>query len=76
MDVSPIKKWLVFFCGILVAIIIADQLSTNIIAASGISGWIRIPAGFILYAVLFFAILYGIGRISGIDFFFPHRYDR
>ena len=76
MDFASIKKWLVFFCGILVAIIISDQLSNVIVAASGISGWSKIPLSFILYAVLFFAILYAIGAIFGIGFFDTTRYDR
>lgn len=71
-----LKKWLVFFCGILVAIIIADQLSNVIVAASRISGWSKIPVSFILYAVLFFAILYAIGGTFGIGFFGTNRNDR
>ncbi|MCX6681717.1 MAG: hypothetical protein NTY71_01850 [Methanoregula sp.] len=76
MDSASIKKWLVFFCGIFVAIIIADQLSNVIVAASGISGWSKIPVSFILYAVLFIAILYAIGVFFGIGFFDTNRYDR
>jgi hypothetical protein len=76
MDFAPIKKWLAFFCCILVAIIIADQLSNIIVAASGVSGWSRIPVSFILYAVLFLAVLYAIGGIFGISFFDMNRYDR
>jgi uncharacterized protein HemY len=71
-----LKKWLVFSCGILVAIIIADQLSNVIVATSGISGWSKIPLSFILYAVLFFAILYAIGGIFGIGFFDTNRCGR
>lgn len=69
MDVVAIKKWVLFFSAILVAIIIADWLSNLIVTAAGISGWSRFLVGFILYAVLFFAILYGIENIFGIRFF-------
>ena len=69
MDVSAIKKWIVFFIGILAAIIIADWLSNLIVAAAGISGWSRFVVSFFLYAALFFAILYGIERMTGIRFF-------
>jgi predicted membrane protein len=69
MDVPAIKKWVMFFIGILVAIITADWISNLIVTAAGISGWSRFVVSFILYAVLFFAILYGIERVTGIRFF-------
>ena len=69
MDVPAIKKWIVFFIGILFAIIIADWISNLIVMAAGISGWSRFVVSFILYAVLFFAILYGIEKVFGISFF-------
>ncbi len=69
MDNATIKKWLVFFIGILTAIIIADYLSSLIVAAAGIGGWMRFVVSFILYAVLFFASLYVIERATGISFF-------
>jgi hypothetical protein len=69
MDVSAIKKWIVFFIGILAAIILADGLSNLIVAAAGISGWSRFVVSFVLYAALFFAILYVIERVTGIRFF-------
>ena len=69
MDVSAIKKWIVFFIGILAAIILADWLSNLIMAAAGISGWSRFVVSFVLYAALFFAILYVIERVTGIRFF-------
>jgi hypothetical protein len=69
MDVVAIKKWVVFFAGILAAIIIADWLSNLIVTAAGISGWSKFLVSFILYAVIFFAILYGIENVFGIRFF-------
>jgi uncharacterized membrane protein YecN with MAPEG domain len=69
MEMNTVKKWLVFFCGILTAILVADRISGIIVAASGIAGWPRFLVSFILYAVLFFAILYAIGRVLGISFF-------
>jgi hypothetical protein len=69
MDGATIKKWLIFFTGILTAIVIADYLSSLIVAAAGISGWTRFVVSFILYAVLFFAALYVIERVTGIRFF-------
>ncbi|WAC05826.1 MAG: hypothetical protein OS112_04150 [Methanoregula sp.] len=73
MDFKTVKKWVVFFAGILAAIIIADWLSNLIVTAAGIGGWPRFLVSFILYAVLFFAILYGIEKIFGISFFGINR---
>jgi hypothetical protein len=69
MEMRAIKKWLVFFCGILMAIMVADRLSNFIVAAAGIVGWSRILLSFIIYAVLFLFLLYVIERIFGISFF-------
>jgi hypothetical protein len=76
MNILQIKKWVVFFAGILAAIIIANWLSNMFVAAAGISGWSRFLVSFILYALLFFAILYGIEQIWGIDFFGLKRDDQ
>lgn len=69
MDISTVRKWAVFFLGILCSILIADSLSTIIIAATGLTGWIKFIVSFILYAVLFFGILYIIEKTLGIRFF-------
>lgn len=66
---STVRKWVIFFIGILCAIIIADTLSNIIVAAVGLSGWVKFLVSFVLYAVLFFGILYAIERIFGISFF-------
>lgn len=76
MEINAIKKWLVFFLCILAAIIIADWLSNLIVTAAGISGWSRLLTGFILYAALFFAILYGIEKVFGISFFYVNRKEQ
>jgi len=69
MNMSSVRKWAVFFIGILCAILIADSLSNIIITASGLSGWVKLIASFVLYAVLFFGILYVIEKAFGIRFF-------
>jgi hypothetical protein len=73
MDKAVVKKWAVFFISILVAILIADRLSTIIIAVLGFTGVVQFLLGFILYAALFFAILYMIQKVFGIDFFGFYR---
>ena len=69
MDFAPVKKWAIFFIGILCAIIIADALSNAIVSATGMVGWIKFLVSFILYAVFFFAILYALEKIFHIEFF-------
>ncbi|PKL68439.1 MAG: hypothetical protein CVV30_11040 [Methanomicrobiales archaeon HGW-Methanomicrobiales-1] len=69
MDISLVRKWAVFFIGILCSILIADYLSNAIIAVTGLSGWVRLVVSFILYAVLFFGILYIIEKSFNIRFF-------
>lgn len=69
MDSASVKKWAAFFIGILCAIVIADALSSLIVSAAGITGWMSFLINFILYAVFFFAILFAIERIFHIEFF-------
>lgn len=69
MDSTTVKKWAVFFTGILCAIIIADALSNAIVAFAGITGPMRFIVNFVLYAGIFFAILYGIERLFHVEFF-------
>jgi uncharacterized protein HemY len=69
MDFAAVKKWAVFFIGILCAIVIADTLSNVLVSATGMSGWMQYLVSFILYAVFFFAILYALEKIFQIEFF-------
>ncbi len=69
MDFNPVKKWALFFIGILCAIIIADTLATVLVSFAGIEGWIKFLVNFILYAVFFFAILFAMEKTFHIKFF-------
>jgi hypothetical protein len=69
MDIAVIKKWVVFFIGILAAIIIADALASLVVVTSGITGWAAFLVNFILYAVFFFSILYLCEKLFHIEFF-------
>lgn len=69
MDISSVRKWAGFFIGILCSILIADTLSNAIVTASGLNGWIKFIVSFVLYAVMFFGILYAIEKILDIRFF-------
>jgi hypothetical protein len=74
MDYATVKKWALFFIGILCAIVIADALSNVIVSAAGITGWANFLINFLLYAAFFFAILYIIEKIFHIEFFgFGHE---
>ena len=69
MDISAVKKWVTFFAGILCAIIIADALSGAIVGAAGFTGAPGFIINFVLYAAIFFGVLYAIEKIFGIAFF-------
>ena len=69
MEYATVKKWALFFIGILCAIVIADALSNVIVSAAGITGWANFLINFLLYAAFFFAILYIIEKIFHIEFF-------
>jgi hypothetical protein len=74
MDYETVKKWTLFFIGILCAIVIADMLSNVLVSAAGITGWANFLINFLLYAAFFFAILYVIEKIFHIEFFgFRHE---
>ena len=69
MDSTSVRKWAIFFIGILCAIVIADALSNTIVTLAGITGATRFIVNFVLYAGLFFAILYGIEKLFHVEFF-------
>jgi hypothetical protein len=69
MESATVKKWVVFFAGIIGAVLLADALSTILIAATGLEGSVKLFAGFILYALLFFGILYAVQKIFHFEFF-------
>ena len=69
MDMSSVRKWAIFFIGILCSILIADTVSDTIVTAVKLNGWIKFIVSFVLYAILFFGILYAIEKIFYIRFF-------
>lgn len=69
MDLAPVKKWAIFFIGILCAIVIADSLAMVLVSFTGIEGWLKFLINFVLYAVFFFAILYTLEKLFRIGFF-------
>jgi uncharacterized protein HemY len=69
MEFADVKKWIIFFLGILCAIIIANALSNLIMEYTAITGWVNFVVSFVLYAVFFFFILYLLEKLLGIEFF-------
>jgi hypothetical protein len=69
MDFAPVKKWAVFFIGILCAIVIANTLSNALVSSTGMVGWMKFLVSFILYAVFFFLFLSALQKIFHIEFF-------
>ncbi|MDD5024732.1 MAG: hypothetical protein PHN79_06475 [Methanoregula sp.] len=71
---SVVRKWLVFFVGILIAVLVADACSNTIANYAGITGPTRFVVSFILYVGIFFAILYALEKVFKISFFgFSHE---
>ena len=68
MDMSSVRKWAIFFIGILCSILIADTVSDKIVTAVKLNGWIKFIVSFVLYAILFFGILYAIEKLFNIRF--------
>jgi len=69
MDSVKVKKWAIFFAGIICAALIANALSTAIIASVQFTGPVGFIISFVLYAVFFFGVLYIIEKITGVSFF-------
>lgn len=72
MNTGSVKRWLVLFLGILVAILIADVLSTSIVLLAGVKGWPAYIVNFVLYAAFLFGVLYILKKYARIDIF---RFD-
>jgi hypothetical protein len=69
MDMAAVKKWVIFFAGILVAILVGDSLSNILVSLAGLSGMAGFIVNFVLYAVIFFSVLYLLEKVFHIEFF-------
>jgi len=69
MDMAAVKKWVIFFAGILCAILIGDILSNLFVNLAGITGPAGFIVNFVLYAVIFFGVLYALEKLFHIEFF-------
>ena len=69
MDIAPARKLVVLFITILCAIVISRFLSGIVLIALGLTGISAFIAGFFLYAVVFFGVLYLFERFAGVRVF-------
>ncbi|MDD4136319.1 MAG: hypothetical protein PHT99_00285 [Methanoregula sp.] len=69
MDIAPVKKLAVLLITILCAIIVSQLVSDMVLSVIGITGISAFIAGFILYAVVFFGVLYLFERFAGVSVF-------
>jgi hypothetical protein len=69
MEFSTIRRWAVLFFSLLFAILISRVFSGIILTILGLSGIVGFIAGFVLYAVVFFGVLYVFERIFGMSIF-------
>jgi hypothetical protein len=69
MDIAPVRNLVVLFVTLLCAIVISRFLSVIVLAALGLSGIGAFIAGFVLYAIVFFGVLYLFERFAGVRVF-------
>jgi hypothetical protein len=69
MDFAPARKLAVLLITILCAILISRFFSGIVLTALGLTGFIGFIAGFFLYAVVFFGVLYLFERFAGVRVF-------
>lgn len=69
MDLSAVKRAAVFIVVLLCAILVANTISNVLIFMLGLSGIAGFIAGFVVYAVIFFGVLYLFERFFGISIF-------
>jgi len=69
MDLSSAKRVVTFVLVLLCAILVANTLANILLALLGLSGISGFIAGFVIYAVFFFGVLYFFERVFGITLF-------
>lgn len=69
MDLSSAKRVVTFILVLLCAILVANTLANILLSLLGLSGISGFVAGFVIYAVFFFGVLYFFERVFGITIF-------
>ena len=69
MDLSTVKRAGTIILVLLCAILVANTLSNIVMNALGLSGVVGFVMGFVLYAILFFSVLYLFEKFFAIRIF-------
>jgi len=69
MDLSTVKRAGTIILVLLCAILVANTLSNLFMNALGLSGAVGFVMGFVLYAILFFSVLYLFEKFFAIRIF-------
>jgi len=69
MDLTSVKRIITIILVLLCAILIANGASNILMQFSGLTGIPGFIAGFLIYAAIFFGILYLFERFCGINIF-------
>ncbi len=69
VETGSVRKVFTIFLGILGAFIIADTLTGLLLISTGLEGAAGMVVSFVIYAVIFFAVLHVLHRYAHIDFF-------
>jgi len=69
MDLSSVKRGVTLILVLLCAILIANGISNVLMSVLGLTGIPGFIAGFVIYAVIFFGVLYLFERFGGIRIF-------
>jgi len=69
METGSVKKVIILFTGILVAFFIAEALTNAVAILFHLEGWSGGIVSFVVYAVVFFAVLHLLEKYAHIVFF-------
>jgi len=69
MDLSSVKRGVTLILVLLCAILVANWISNVLMSVLGLTGIPGFIAGFVIYAALFFGILYLFEQFGGIKVF-------
>jgi Ca2+/H+ antiporter len=69
MDLSSVKRGVTLIFVLLCAILIANWISNVLMSVIGLTGVPEFIAGFVIYAAIFFGVLYLFERFGGIRVF-------
>jgi UDP-N-acetylmuramyl pentapeptide phosphotransferase/UDP-N-acetylglucosamine-1-phosphate transferase len=69
MDAGSGKKFITLLLGVLIAYLVADALSNAVVVLAGLRGGVAMIVSFVVYAVIFFAMLHLLQKYAHIVFF-------